>query len=185
MFQTPPDCTFSIESLQRHSTSVAVLAQKIARGRNLSKDLVDDTFVAGLLHDVGKLVLVSHHSDKHARFLETFAEGNVTEDEAEREAFGATNSEVGGYLLWLWGLPDSVVEAVTFHHHPAQCPRNEFNSLTAVHVADALDLASAPGMLSREAPLDTDYLSRAGVLDQLPAWWDLKAKKNADQEAWR
>lgn len=153
-------------------------------GRHLSKAVVDDTFVAGLLHDVGKLVLVSHHPDKYSRFLEVLGEGKVSESEAERQAFGATHAEVSGYLLWLWGLADVVVEAVTFHHDPSSCPHSVFGALTAVHLADALLDATTPGTPSSEAPLDTDYLARIGVLDQLPAWWDLKAKK-AGQEPWR
>ena len=174
MFKAPAHCPFSIEDLQRHSTAVAVLAQQIARSQNAPKAVLDDTFVAGLLHDVGKLVLVTHHSGEYSKFLAVLGEGKVSESEAERKAFGATHAEVGGYLLWLWGLPDPVVEAVTFHHDPSLCPQNEFGPLAAVHLADTLDRAVAPGTPSAEAPLDTDYLARLGVLHKLPEWWELK-----------
>jgi putative nucleotidyltransferase with HDIG domain len=181
MFQTPPNCPFSIDDLQRHSTAVATLAQKLARSQNLSRAMVDDTFVAGLLHDVGKLVMVSRYPEKYAAFWELFGRGKVAEGVAEREIFGATHAEVGGYLLWLWGLPDTVVEAVTFHHEPELSPHNEFGSLTAVHIADALDRGGDGEKLSPEAPLNTEYLTRIGAIDRLPAWWELK-KKIAEQE---
>lgn len=135
------------------------------------------TFVAGLLHDVGKLVLVSQHSADSSRYFRLLASGKVAEREAEREVFGATHAEVGGYLLWLWGLPDRVVEAVIFHHQPSLCPLTEFGPLAAVHVADMLKRASKPGVPAAESPLDADYLTRLGVLDQLPMWWDLARQK--------
>jgi HD-like signal output (HDOD) protein len=170
---------FSIDALQEHSLGVAALAREIGKSQEIPKLMLDDAFVAGLLHDVGKLVLVSSHPEKYAGVLDAVAhKGSAAA--AEREIFGATHAEVGGYLLWLWGLPASVVEAVVFHHSPGSCPAGGFSPLAAVHVADALwDAAmygaAAAGPATNPA-VDVDYLTKIGKLDQLPEWRSLSAE---------
>jgi HD-like signal output (HDOD) protein/ActR/RegA family two-component response regulator len=170
---------FSIEALQRHSTTVAWMAREIAKSQQAAKPFLDDTFVAGLLHDVGQLVLVSNHPEKYTEALSAVAAGDRTIAEAERETFGTTHAEVGGYLLWLWGLPDSVVEAVVFHHSPSQCPSGEFAPLTAVHAAGVLEHAHRSGIGLAGAALDTAYLTRVGAAGAVPAWWLLAQQQNS------
>jgi putative nucleotidyltransferase with HDIG domain len=162
---------FSIEDLQRHSAAVAALAREIAKSRAVSKPALEDTFVAGLLHDVGRLVLVAHHPDQYDRVLSAVA-GNRTLTEAEREVFGTTHAEVGSYLLWLWGLPDSVVEAVAFHHYPSRSPDGSFGPTAAVHVANVLADMQPDGAPAAGNELDSAYLARMGIAEELPVWSD-------------
>jgi len=170
----PSKCPrFSIEKLQQHSTAVAANARDIAKSQKASKQATDDAFVAGLLHDVGQLVFVAHHADEYDRVLCAVAAGERTLTEAERDTFGTTHAEMGGYLLWLWGLPDSVVEAVAFHHNPSRCPDGQFGPLTAVHVANVLEQTPSSGTPAAGNELDMPYLARIGVTDELPDWSDL------------
>jgi len=161
---------FSIEGLQDHSTAVAWLAREIAKSQKASKEFLDDTFVAGLLHDVGQLVLVSNHPEKYDEVLSAVMAGDKTIAEAERTIFGTTHAEVGSYLLWLWGLPSPVVEAVAFHHCPSKCPSEEFAPLTAVYVANVLNHAHSTANAAAEACLDTAYLTSIGVSSALSVW---------------
>lgn len=170
---------FSIEGLQRHSTAVAWIAREIVKSQNVSKLFLDDTFVAGLLHDVGRLVLVSNHPQKYDEVLRAVGAGDRTIPEAEREIFGATHAEVGGYLLWLWGLTDPVVEAVVFHHSPLKCPSGEFAPLTAVYAANVLEHAHASGIGVDDASLDTAYLAKIGVVHAVPAWWSVAREQHS------
>lgn len=163
---------FSIEDLQRHSAEVAAIAREIAASRNVSTALLDDTFVAGLLHDVGRLVLVAHHAGQYDRVLSAVAAGDRTLNEAEREVFGTTHAEVGSYLLWLWGLPDSVVEAVAFHHHPSHSQAGSFGPIAAVHIANVLAELQPDGISAAGNELDSAYLARLGIGEQLAAWAD-------------
>jgi len=160
---------FSIEDLQRHSTAVAALGREIAKSRAESKPALDDTFVAGLLHDLGRLMLVAHHAEQYERVLSAVAAGNTTLIEAERDTFGTTHAEVGSYLLWLWGLPDSVVEAVAFHHCPSRSPVKSFGPIAAVHVANVLAEMQSDGTSTADNELDSAYLEMLGVEDELPA----------------
>lgn len=161
---------FSIEGLQGHSTIVACLAREIAKSQKASKEFLDDTFVAGLLHDVGQLVLVSNHPEKYDEVLSAVMAGDKTITETERAVFGTTHAAVGSYLLWLWGLPDPVVEAVAFHHSPFKCPSGEFAPLTAVYVANVLKQAHSTAIAAAEACLDTAYLTSVGAANALSAW---------------
>lgn len=164
---------FSIQDLQRHSTVVASLARQIANSRPLAKSALDDAFVAGLLHDVGQLVLVAHHSGQYDHVLRAVKAGNKTLSEAEREIFGTTHAEVGSYLLWLWGLPDSVVEAVAFHHYPGNSKADSFGPVLAVHVANVLADLQPDGTPAYGNQIDSTYLARIAITPQeLDTWSD-------------
>jgi len=159
---------FSAKEASEHSRQVGAAARAIALVEGNSRVIADDSLAAGLLHDIGKLVLASslpeQFGDLTAREL-----GNPIE--AEREAFGVTHADVGGYLLGLWGLPVAVVEAVNLHHSPCESQTQGFSALTATHVANCFvrervglaedDLNSSPNM---------DYLNRLGLSDRLPLW---------------
>jgi putative nucleotidyltransferase with HDIG domain len=128
-----------IAALQEHSMSVAMKAGAVARAMNASKLILDDAIVAGLLHDLGKLVLAVHFPSEYDRVLATASATDPEQLDAERSVFETTHAEVGGYLLWLWGVPDSIVEALTFHHGPAQSGAQDFSPLAAVRAAEVSD----------------------------------------------
>jgi len=165
---------FSIEDLGKHTILTGILARKIAIAEGLKKNDVEDSFMAGLLHDIGKLVLVSAAPGKYEQAMR-FAEANgVDRRDAEQKIFGTTHSEIGTYLLWLWGLPDSVVEAVAYHHSPGNCPARRLGPLTAVHAANALAHESAAAKAGMPiSGLDMEYLNQLGLAGRVPVWREL------------
>jgi hypothetical protein len=125
----------------------------------------------GLLHDVGRLVLAANLPENFERAHRLALEKQIVHWEAEREVFGTTHAEVGAYLLGLWGLPETIVEAVAYHHTPARCPHPGSAMFTALHVASVL-AAAMPG---HDAPLhcaepDLDYLASLALAGRLPEW---------------
>jgi hypothetical protein len=91
--------------------------------------------------------------------------------EAEQNEFGATHAEIGAFLLGLWGLSDSIVEAVAYHHRPGACLGQSFAPLTAVHVADALRQEQGEYFRGCSPPaLDMTYLERLNLTERLPQW---------------
>lgn len=134
------DCPeFSTQHLWTHSTEVGMTAKAFAKvAQKDASKLADDTMTAGLLHDTGKLVLISSRADDYKKVMKLTKTENISLIEAERFVFGATHAEIGAYLLGLWGLPDSVVEAVAFHHDPLDSPSCSFGPLTAVYLANLL-----------------------------------------------
>ena len=82
---------------------------------------------------------------------------------------GTTHAEVGAYLLGLWGFPNSVVEAVAFHHQPGKSKNKAISPLTAVHAADSI-LTSSTRMSQQEPRGDVNYLNEVGVADRMDEW---------------
>ncbi|HEX5482981.1 MAG TPA: response regulator [Terriglobia bacterium] len=161
---------FSVERFQDH----AHLTAKIAAGLPTIKYLEDATALAALLHDVGKLILASEMPARFAEVLEIARERVQPVHEVEREILGVTHAELGAYLLGLWGLPWSVVEAVAHHHVPGRVPQQGLDALATVHIANllALECAAAPAEDHGLAlqTFDPAYVDLLGISELLPEW---------------
>lgn len=181
-FSVRPGSRFSIDDLGKHAMLAGTLARKIAGAEKLSRPEVEDAFMAGLLHDIGKLVLLSAAPEKFDRAMRLAEVKGISRRDAEQAIFGTTHSEIGTYLLWLWGLPDSVVEAVAYHHRPGACPSQKLGPLTAVHAANALAREDAGATAA--APilgLEMEYLDRLGLTGRIPVWRGLMEQTAREQ----
>ncbi len=162
---------FSLDKLRSHSTEVAAAAKAIALAEGAEVKVVDEAFVAGMLHDIGKLVLLSNFGKQYLEVFRLEHEKQVNASAAEERVFGANHADIGGYLLGLWGLPVPVVEAIALHHTPRGSPQKTFTPLTAVHVADALvHGAEANGAAVPPDRLDPQYLAELGLTGRIDAW---------------
>jgi HD-like signal output (HDOD) protein/CheY-like chemotaxis protein len=171
---------FSIESVSTHGLETAAMAKAIALAENAENLIRDQSFVAGMLHDVGKIILASNFTAQCKRAIELSRQRPCRVWEAEQEIFGADHAEVGGYLLGLWGLPVPVVEAIAQHHQPANSLDQTFNPLTAVHVANAFihECIDPTGGLAQDS-IDLAYLNELGLPDRLGVWRETLTKKIA------
>ncbi len=149
---------FSTDQVWKHCQAVANSARLIAQTMTDDANLAHDAFTAGLLHDIGKLALAVNFEEQYRQALNEARAQNVPAWEIEKKIFGATHAEAGAYLLSLWGLPASVIDAVASHHLPARELPGRFTPATAVHLANALDYAEASGLSGfPEFRLDLDY----------------------------
>jgi len=163
--------TQELAFLWTHSLTTAAFSREISRSQNCARNLVDDAFAAGLLHDVGRLVLASACTADYRGVLRQAAENRADLSACEQEAFGCSHAEVGAYLLGLWGLPDLIVEAVAWHHTPAKAEPTEFSPLIAVHVADNYDHQFHNYATPRHGiTLDEELLLKLGLKDRLEIW---------------
>lgn len=172
-----PVAGFSLEAFERHSQATAIVASDLwAKDKRRSEGVM-----AALLHDTGKLVLASLLPEKFEEALrEARCEGQPA-SAFELKMFGASHAEIGGYLLGLWGLPATVVDAVSSHHHPAGPGdrRGELNHRAVVHFSNALaNEAQGPaaGMPPIPAGIDAEYLSALGFVERIPEWRALARK---------
>lgn len=167
-----PNTPYSPASLWPHSLQVGQLAKTIAKAEKQRTQVVDEAFTAGLLHEIGSLILASKLPQQYAEAVALSQNASHTLVEAEREVFGVGHPEVGAYLLGLWGLPDTIVEAVAFHHEPSRYPTLGFTSLTAVHLADHLVSAATEGEppCLENAPLDENYLATFSLNSSVEQW---------------
>ena len=160
-----------LEKLWAHCMGTAAFAKAIAKEESLARDAVDDAFLAGMLHDVGKLILSTGLPEKYSKIVKQAGENGASLTEIEQEMLGTTHSAVGAYLMGLWGFPDNVVEAIAFHHSPETCPAKTMGGLAAVHVADALEHAFGPeGIRTDEAQVNSEFLCQIGVGEKLDRW---------------
>jgi putative nucleotidyltransferase with HDIG domain len=165
----------SFEQIWSHCLLVGVFARRIASTAGTGIGVSDEAFVAGLLHDVGKLMLISNMPQEYKQVQELVRETNMPLIDAEGQVFEATHADVGAYLLGLWGLPVSVVEAVALHHSPNRSVNHVFSPLTAVHAANVLDHERS-GTLKPGVQLDTEYLMALGLENEPDFWRKLVAE---------
>jgi putative nucleotidyltransferase with HDIG domain len=155
-----------IQELHDHAYHVAQIARQLV----LVRDQANEAFVAGLLHDVGLLALVSYFPDRFTALQDAAEKSELPIWDLEMEMVGAHHSDLGAYLLNLWGLPYSVVEAVSRHHDAPQLPQRKMDPTHAVCIADAIVSSQHNGKLLREsgeAGLETSYLEELGVLERV------------------
>lgn len=158
-----------LDSVWTDSLRLALYAQAIAREEGQPKPAQDDAYTAGLLHGVGKVLLVTELTDDFTKAFNHAQEKKISLMDAEREIFGSTHAEIGAYLLELWGIPAGVCRAIAFYDKPSACPpeiceqtdAGDFSTLTALHIAHRA---------ANDADLDTTYLASVNSLDKADAW---------------
>ncbi|WHZ21059.1 MAG: Response regulator [Nitrospira sp.] len=169
--------SFSLDELWRHAMLAGTCSRHIAKEEGVIQPVMDEAFTAALLHDVGLLLLAANRPEDYARVLDRIRATGVADWQAEREVFGADHAQVGAYLLGLWGLGDGIVEAVAFHHQPAEYAASGFCAVTAVHVGNALAETQAHwGSGTVEIfGLDEAYVEREHLSSRLTRWRELCA----------
>ncbi len=167
---------FELETLQRHCSRVARVAAALAVQSGAGGS--ESAFTAGLLHDIGLLILAAQDGKGLAELIATAREQERPLHLVERERHGITHADIGAHLLALWGLPHEVTEAVA-GHHGNEWLKLPFDAVSATYVANILVEELEAALLPDLAPpsrLDLDYLERAGLGEQLPSWRELAAK---------
>ena len=154
--------------------ATASFAGKIAGTISSDQEMIDQCFIAGLLHDVGKLLLFSRRPKQYEQAVVMAGEAGCTLNEAERRIFGTGHGEVGGYLIGLWGLPGPVVEAIAFHHRIDTYPELSPCPALIVHIADYIHSRLNPDRCFGQPPeLDQQALARAGIQEHSEEWTGL------------
>jgi HD-like signal output (HDOD) protein len=160
--KTAMRCGFSFEAEQEHS----LLTARVARRLLTDPRQAQDAFTAGLLHDIGNLVLAVCIPENFKGVIQGCALTGRPQHEIEAELLGVTHAEVGAYLLGLWGLPYPIVEGVAYHHNPSAALERTFDIPTAISVANAL-VKDPAGNISSQLAIHLESLK---VSKKLPEW---------------
>lgn len=170
---------FRIETLWGHSLAVSVCVREIVRAETENKEARNNAFMAGMLHDIGVLLLAANFPEEYGEILKTARTSKLAIHEAEDEIFKATHSQVGGLLLCSWGLPHDVVEPILFHHNPHVLKARERNLTLAALCAANYFVARHQAYAESAyviAEMDGDYLLASGFGDRIDAWRDICAE---------
>jgi putative nucleotidyltransferase with HDIG domain len=170
---------FSIDTIWRHSTNVAHTAKALARMETGDAECSGHAYTAGLMHDLGKVILAANFDEQYHKAHTVAREEKRPLWEVEKEILGASHGEIGAYLLGLWGLSSEVVKVAALHHYPIRSGDLAFTPLTAVHVANALEYESVPDTEGYSVPvIDLDYLRQLGLEERVDEW--RRARRNPE-----
>jgi len=173
---------FHLATMWQHSMTVSRLAKLIGIAERVSHSVASEAMTAGILHDVGRIILASCLGDRYAELIENAIAEKRSLVDAEQDALGCTHAEVGAYLLGLWGLPDAIRLAVAFHHRPSDAGVLEVGPLALVHAADAIAKEALEPVDSGDV-LDSAFLESLGVASRVDAWRELYERECVDQGA--
>ena len=173
----------AIDQIWQHSTNVAQIARDLVLFETKDRTLASEAFIAGLVHDLGKVVLVTNFDDLYGRVHSLARKQPVPLWDIEKEMFGANHGEIGACLVGMWNLPSSIVQATAYHHEPPLGEHDHLTPLAAVHIANVLERELRPSDEFRVAPvINTTFLNEIGLLQRLPVWRAKAANRSAATE---
>jgi hypothetical protein len=161
----------SLETIWQHSISVGLIARDLVLFETKDRALASQALAAGLLHDLGKVVLATNFEDLYGRVHSLARKQPVALWEIEKEMFGANHGEIGACLLGMWNMTGGIVEAATFHHEPPAAEDAHLTPLAAVHIANVLVHQLRPADEFRVVPVaSAPFLNKLGLLRRMPVW---------------
>ncbi len=167
----------SIDALWKHSMTVGSMAKKIALEETDDQDTINNSFIAGILHDIGKLILLSKMEVEYAKVLELADGEQLPLRQAEIKVLRSTHCDMGAYLIGLWGFPSAVVEAIGFHHQLEIYPTETFSPALAVHVANVLYYHNnQEDIVGGRPALDSSHITKLGLSDKEERWKEICAE---------
>ncbi len=160
MVDESPDKRIFYKNIWEHSYKVANAAKAIAIAENFDKAEVEEAFLSGLLHDIGKIIMTKM-DDYPKKVLDHSKNNNISFSDAELDLLETSHAEAGAYLLGIWGLPDRIVESVAFHHFPSLISDMKFDTLAALHVANSI---------VGNTEFDNDYINVLNIKSDIPKY---------------
>ena len=135
IFKGIPEDLINMETFWRHSIACGVIARIIAGYRR--EPNVETFFTGGILHDIGRLIMYTKMPDECRKILSRVGKEPQLLFKAERESLGYDHTDVGGLLLKEWKLPQTLTEAIAYHHNPDKASQYPVEA-AATHIADIL-----------------------------------------------
>ena len=158
-----------VELLWRHSCSTARLARQLCM-RPLGEGPANDAFFAGLVHDLGCLILMESQPERFRALCQKAQQEGKPLWQAEKEVFHATHEDLSAFMLRLWGIPEAVAKAVTYHNTPWHSARaDQFSPTVALYMADIVTRQQSPPDRLVTPDLDRGYLESVGAPDLCPS----------------
>lgn len=162
VFTGIPPALMDMTSFWRHSVACGVIARTLATWRRVSN--AERFFVAGILHDVGQLMLATALPPVMMELLLQSREALQPFHLAETERLGFDHADAGGALLHAWKIPANIADPVAYHHHPSRAEQFPLGA-AIIHLADLICQAMDYGRSGEWCvpPLDPDAWERLGM----------------------
>jgi putative nucleotidyltransferase with HDIG domain len=127
-----------MRTLWQHSYRCAFYAYYVARSFKRRKELLDDVYVGGILHDLGQIVIASLHPELLDRITKVCREKGIPARMLENFSVGLNHAEVGALIAKKWNFPEKLIMAIRFHHDPLQCPPENRDIVFCVYLANSI-----------------------------------------------
>jgi HD-like signal output (HDOD) protein len=176
-YQSVTHSEMDLRKIWNHSWETGYFAQHICRERWLPPKTAEEALLAGLLHELGRFVLIDNFPDRfqaacnHARRAKTALAPQLLEE------FKATPCQIAAYLLELWGMPEMVINAIAALDDPAGAKSEIFSLPTALYIADLLATRKVPPDSFPAPPWNMGYLQSVGCAADVLAWEKLSFSK--------
>ena len=153
-----------VQGIWEHCLETAQLAEVLCRKMQAREDATN-AFLAGLLHDLGQLVLMENARDRYRQVYQQAAAGRRPLQDLEQEMLGLRSPEISAFLIELWGMPAAAAQAIVSHHAPWETAHAKFNAADALYIANILARRKhCPDQLETAA-LDENYLKSIGAAE--------------------
>jgi HD-like signal output (HDOD) protein len=156
--------------LWTHCWQVAELAQGICLDQGLSQGQAEEAFLAGILHELGKLILIDNFPREFQAAWQAALRAHSPLTPVLLSSLHATPAQLAAYLLELWGLPKGVILAVAWHEGPENGGSKEFSPATALYIADQVATRKWPPDSLAVADWNAEYLKAVGCESDLSVW---------------
>jgi putative nucleotidyltransferase with HDIG domain len=174
-FQAEGTDSKQIDALWSHSQYTASCAKAIAKHLALSEALANTAYTGGLLHDIGRLLLLNYFADDYVKVTQSMEIYEMDARSCEQQVFGVSHELVGSYLLSLWGLPNKVVECVAYHHDPAHLDFSAIGPPEIVYAAQFIAHDIAEGTDTARVMVEEGLIDGAMLNGWIGACEDLEA----------
>jgi putative nucleotidyltransferase with HDIG domain len=124
--------------LWEHSYKVAFFSYQLAKNFKRKKELTDDSYVGGILHDMGKIIFSEVHPDLLDKISGFCDEKSISRELFEDLSAGLNHAEIGGRIAEKWNFPTSLIQMIRYHHDPADCEPEHADAVYTVYFANAL-----------------------------------------------
>jgi HD-like signal output (HDOD) protein len=161
---------FSLERVWSHSWKTAALAQCYCREQGLPRKVQEEIFLAGLLHETGRLILMDNFPDEFQTACNAAREANSSLGPRLREVFHTAPCEIAAYLLDLWGMPGATVTAVSLLENPAKENSKSFTPSSALYIANNIGARESSPDSFPPDEWDPAYLRSIGCPEDMKSW---------------
>jgi len=163
-----------------HCWETAYLAQHICREKRVPRKSGEEAFLAALLHEMGRFILVDNFPDQFQAACDAARQTNSPLVPRLRESFHTSPSQITAYILELWGMPAGVIGAVAMQDDPGADQANGFSIGSALYIADGIASRQAPPDTFAPEEWNTPYLIAIGCLENLSIWEKLTLEAKPD-----
>ena len=127
-----------LKELWNHANRTAFYAYALARSYIKKKDLLDDVYIGGILHDIGKIIFFNAHPKLIGKISALARERAMNKDIFEALSSGLNHAEIGALIAEKWNFPDHLITSIRYHHEPNAAPSEKWETVATIYLANCM-----------------------------------------------